>query len=192
MNRLNHIDIAKGLLIFLVIIGHTDFGTSLHAVQTFIFWFHMPAFYMISGMFLKEPTFSPLCDCTFLKKQISRYVIPYVSWCVLGYIVFHSEPISKNFVRIAYGGAINTLTYTYPYWFINALFLCIIISTQFIWLNRNKNKYTIAIVAIILFITTHFLPNSIKDLPWACWSVFYFLVILSRWFLFQAMFRKRD
>lgn len=48
--RNKQIDIVKGLLIILVIIGHFPF---LDQMAPYIFWFHMPAFFMLSGMFIK-------------------------------------------------------------------------------------------------------------------------------------------
>lgn len=43
MNRFQWIDIAKGLLIMLVVTGHSGIDAK------YIFWFHMPAFFIISG-----------------------------------------------------------------------------------------------------------------------------------------------
>ena len=44
------IDVMKGFLIALVVIGHShwEFGK-------IIYWFHMPVFFMISGYLLKVP-----------------------------------------------------------------------------------------------------------------------------------------
>ena len=52
--RINYIDLAKGIAILCVIIGHTfsayDQGNIL--VQ-FIYSFHMPLFFILSGWFVK-------------------------------------------------------------------------------------------------------------------------------------------
>ena len=46
-NRIAWIDVAKGITILLVIIGHTlTFGS---ATRNFIFSFHMPLFFILSG-----------------------------------------------------------------------------------------------------------------------------------------------
>ena len=44
------VDIAKGLLIILVVVGHTS-GLD-HDVSRYILWFHMPCFFIISGLFM--------------------------------------------------------------------------------------------------------------------------------------------
>lgn len=45
------VDIAKGLLILLVVVGHTS-GLN-NDVSRYILWFHMPCFFIISGLFMK-------------------------------------------------------------------------------------------------------------------------------------------
>lgn len=46
-NRITWVDVAKGIAILLVIIGHTvNFGSS---TRNFIFSFHMPLFFILSG-----------------------------------------------------------------------------------------------------------------------------------------------
>ena len=45
------IDIAKGLLILCVIIGH---GTKNQSLSDFMYRFHMPLFLILSGCFLKK------------------------------------------------------------------------------------------------------------------------------------------
>lgn len=51
MKRYCHIDMAKGLLISLVVLGHM---LPDNLVNRVIFWFHVPAFFILSGVFLKE------------------------------------------------------------------------------------------------------------------------------------------
>lgn len=51
--RLEYIDIAKGLGILLVVMGHNDFGLVSPFFYKFIYSFHMPLFFFLSGMFFK-------------------------------------------------------------------------------------------------------------------------------------------
>ena len=48
--RIEWIDICKGLGIFLVVIGHTSIAQISQTVYNWIYSFHMPMFYMLSGM----------------------------------------------------------------------------------------------------------------------------------------------
>ena len=51
--RINYIDIAKGLAIICVIIGHTfaKYDKLDRLVITFIYSFHVPLFFILSGFF---------------------------------------------------------------------------------------------------------------------------------------------
>ena len=48
MNRRSDIDIAKGFALFLVVLGHVV--TMHHTIFRWIYAFHMPAFFFLSGM----------------------------------------------------------------------------------------------------------------------------------------------
>ena len=78
MTRKVSIDIAKGLGICLVVLGHLSdyFGANMPRVYSFIYLFHVPLFFFLSGLFYKEydsfsvilkkevfPFISPICTC---------------------------------------------------------------------------------------------------------------------------------
>ena len=69
--RLEWLDIAKGIGIFLVVYGHSIAPYNLYA-----YYFHMPLFMILSG-FLYQPKQS---FRTFLWKKICSLYIPYVGW----------------------------------------------------------------------------------------------------------------
>lgn len=70
-NRLEHIDILKGLLIILVVIGHIGGIPTLHK---YIYWFHMPCFFMISG-YLFQAKKKKTKNIIITKIQIIQYHI---------------------------------------------------------------------------------------------------------------------
>lgn len=51
--RINAIDIAKGIGIILVIVGHALPSASM--VRVFVYTFHMPLFFILAGMVMKSP-----------------------------------------------------------------------------------------------------------------------------------------
>ena len=51
--RLMWVDVTKGFLMILVVIGHYP-GEVDFPFITYIYWFHMPAFFLLSGLFFKE------------------------------------------------------------------------------------------------------------------------------------------
>lgn len=69
--RLDWIDIAKGIAIILVIVGHTVPNPS--PLRHAIFSFHMPVFFILAGY-----TFRPKPWCELLSSSVSRLLMPYV------------------------------------------------------------------------------------------------------------------
>lgn len=108
-------DILKGLMIICVVIGHTD--ATLPYIN--VFWFHMPAFFLISGYLTTDWRL----DKKSWKKKIKKFVIPYITYSILLYIIFQPEPIIKNIARTLYAGRYNITMYSYPFWFINSLLI---------------------------------------------------------------------
>ena len=77
-NRNHVIDIAKGLGIFLVVFGHV---IHIAWVREYIWNFHMPLFFFISGFLFKEgEAFS-----SHLKKRVKSILIPYVIFFIVTY-----------------------------------------------------------------------------------------------------------
>lgn len=96
VKRNEQIDICRGLLILLVVIGHEVSMFSKH-----IYWFHMPAFFMLSGYLFKEHE-----KCyEHVKKTVKRYIIPYISYFIVLciYMIFFRvwsvQYVLKNVVK---------------------------------------------------------------------------------------------
>lgn len=107
-------DILKGILIVFVVIGHSQISTELHRI---IYWFHMPAFFLVNGYLSNNYTL----NWDNIITKFKRLIIPYLSFSVVLYIIFQPEPIWKNFLRVILGGSINTTSYSYP----TSLSICI-------------------------------------------------------------------
>lgn len=127
MSRILHLDILKAILIICVVIGHTN-GAGLPYLD--VFWFHMPAFFMVSGLVNRSWTLDRLS----FHKKMKRQVVPYFAYSVLLWIIFQQEPLLKNIVRTIYGGSFNITTVTYSFWFTNALFVTLI---AYSWLKTK-------------------------------------------------------
>ncbi len=102
--RLDWLDIAKGIAIMLVIIGHTVDKPSLE--RTLIFSFHMPLFFILAGF-----TFKPKPWKNLLVTSAARLLIPYMLvsfiWSIMS--------------ELAYGGEIFTLEF-FGNWATDALY----------------------------------------------------------------------
>lgn len=85
VNRIEFIDIAKGVTILLVIVGHVSTLPSL--MKGTIYSFHMPLFFMLSGYFLKiNENVKSLA-----KRMVSTVLLPYVIVAVLIFLVKNVE-----------------------------------------------------------------------------------------------------
>ena len=93
--RLEYIDIIKGIGIFLVVLGHV---TTNQNVYHFNYAFHMPLFFIISGMFLHDKP-------QFIRKQAKSLLLPYFSFGLLTYLYwwlvesrFRELPVGETFL----------------------------------------------------------------------------------------------
>ena len=85
--RLPEFDIAKGIAILCVILGHLGIGS----VNRVVFMFHMPLFFLISGYFLSTTdSFEQ-----FKIKKFKQCIIPYMATCAA--ICIASVPVSMYF-----------------------------------------------------------------------------------------------
>lgn len=72
-------DIAKGLGIILMVAAHANIPA-----KSFIYLFHMPLFFIISGYFFKPEYCKDLNSLLqFIKKQWKRLILPYILFCSL-------------------------------------------------------------------------------------------------------------
>lgn len=76
--RIDAIDIAKGIAIIAVLVGHSITPDMPQTVISLCFTFHMPLFFIASGYFFKAST-RP--DRAFVVKNAKALLIPYVLTC---------------------------------------------------------------------------------------------------------------
>lgn len=82
--RIEYLDVAKGVGILLVILGHNYVKASVPGMEQFIFSFHMPFFFLLSGMFFK-PDY-PLA--ILFKRRFTTLIRPYFTAIILLYAVY--------------------------------------------------------------------------------------------------------
>lgn len=78
--RYTWIDAMKGIGIFLVVFGHTiNTGELLH----WIYSFHMPLFFIISGFLVSPPPLRAEGIGDFIKKRLKTLMLPYLTFVVI-------------------------------------------------------------------------------------------------------------
>lgn len=95
VKRIGYIDIAKGIGITLVVMGHNDFSLISPFAHKLIYSFHMPMFFFMSGMFFK-PVVS---FWTFTRRRFDRVLRPFLFILLL--IYFMSISFSKVSILVA-------------------------------------------------------------------------------------------
>lgn len=73
-NRKQWVDILKGVLIIMVVLGHSYFEYS-----KYIYWFHMPVFFMLSGCVFRAPKIKIF---EWVKNSLIKYMIPFCVWWI--------------------------------------------------------------------------------------------------------------
>lgn len=84
LKRDTTLDIAKAICIILMVIGHSGCPKYL---SDFMYLFHMPCFFFISGLLFSEKYFTNLSFG--IKKKLKSYYIPFVKWELI-FLLFHN------------------------------------------------------------------------------------------------------
>lgn len=178
---INH---AKGIGIFLVVIGHTLRGLFANDLllaeglpaswNNWIYSFHMPLFFFISGLFIQSSVSKSISR--FLKKRLQFVVYPYLLWSwihiFLKLLVYAegSDGINfKSFLTIFYQPIDQ-------FWFFYVLLVLSLLYVGFYRLNVSNSWFMIASI----FMTAPFLLSQ----NILTWSV---LVLVSRFMFYFAL-----
>ncbi len=159
--RIEYIDIAKGIGILLVVMGHNDFAVISPYAYQVIYSFHMPLFFFLSGYFLK--TTIPFFD--FFKKRFNSLLKPYLFTIFI--IYFTSISFEKMGFRTAIQRILKSLYGAGYYidwvqlWFLPHLFVVSIYAFLFFALvGRWNNRY---VRWILLLVTLGISSLFLKD-----------------------------
>lgn len=156
--RAAYLDTAKGLLIILVVVGHVWQAVYhngilrdevvYHMVDNWIYSFHMPAFFLLSGLFAMRSAQRPIGE--FIRRKLRTIAYPYLLWSFL----------QSSLQLLMKESTTNSLTITdilripiYPqmqFWFLYALFFIFLF---FILLKQLTSSRLVFLgVGILLFV----------------------------------------
>lgn len=156
MNRVRYWDIAKGLAILLVILGHAvELGKqgSDHPLHLFIYSFHMPLFMIISG-YLFVQTLSRRTTKDILLKKIIQLLCPVFLFGTIEFFIVRFNPSLslKENLYFYYGTLVRTL------WFLQALFFA-----SMIYLFGERFLKHSRLIYIALMLAFVFTPDLFKS-----------------------------
>ena len=184
--RIDWIDYAKALGVFWVIMGHTYKGYSFIG---WIYSFHMPLFFFLSGITLKIEQIS--CK-EFLKKRVKSLLIPYILYSIV-YIMLeviksglngNMDETIKYFLRDAFW--IRGQQATIGLWFLPLLFLVEVLLMVVYKGIRSKNLRA----ASVLFITAMgflYADKIGKALPWGLDAALVVIFFLYAGYVFKQI-----
>lgn len=159
MTRNRYIDTVKAVGIFLVILGHHE-----TIFTQYIYSFHMPLFFFLSGIFHKNYSSYRI----FLEKKIKSLIIPYfffattlfLFWLVIarhfGEAKMRNTPVLEGILGIFTGNeilGISTMEWGVALWFILTLFIVVNI---YYFVSKLKNILNIVIINILFGIIGYY------------------------------------
>lgn len=162
-HRINWVDYAKGVAIILVLVGH---GLPAHnIINIWAYSFHMPLFFIISGLMIKPQTL----DCSIgkiIKKYAKGVLLPYYIFAGLTAVIEILKDILQK--EITSASVMDILIKVLSWqgvkadWFLPCLFIAIIFTCI---IYKSKKKYIgIGIMGLFTLFLCIFMPNIEENL----------------------------
>lgn len=158
MMRKPEFDIMKGVLIILVVIGHTSIKIPLFDP----FWFHMPAFFMITG-YLSQRWIS-FNDTAYLCHKTFQLLVPYLSYSILLFLLIGYSTFWKYTLKVFLGGTLNITPFSYPFWYVNTLLVALVAFGLIKQLMKSLQLLLIASLYLIVYLMAYW--NFHPPVPW--------------------------
>lgn len=145
--RITYLDTAKGILILLMLIGHIWNEGYAH---DFIYVFHMPAFFIISGMTSRPKEISIRGFGKYLFSRFKALLIPYL--CFEIYAIAADMICNGIYLNIkGYSYQILTLRlFNGPLWFLMVMFFSGILFFFLQGLKSRNKQYAVVLVLLLL------------------------------------------
>ena len=159
-NRLQYIDIAKGIVIILMVMGHSSLP---EYPQKWIFSFHMPFFFMVSGMLTNWKKQS-MKD--FINSKTKSLAIPFF---IYSSIVLLLTPLYMDMSIIEHTEIVVLKGWTStPLWFVPVLYFALLLCKLI--MSRKRSIQYISIGVLLIFT---FLYRGHNQLPWTIYTIPY-------------------
>ena len=195
-NRLKHLDIARGICIFFVVLGHAiipsirNNNKILEYIYKYIYSFHMPVFFIISGIIFENNVYKYDSKLQFFKKKAKLLLVPYLTFSVITYIgveiclrlngikeiLLGMGDQSSNFVNAIISIFFYNNHIDKHLWFVYLLFLIFSIN-----IITSKSKKKSLIISIVIVLTTYFF-NLTKYWDILKYSSFFVFFSLGRFY----------
>ncbi len=182
--RIDWIDVAKGIGIILVVFAHINFTP---AILDTIYSFHMPLFFIISGILFNKQKYSSFW--IFLKRKLQTLICPYVlfyslvliytyltKYIVSGFSNFDLSAFANHFLQMFLSQG-SAKVVSAPLWFVLCLFT---VEILYFFISKIDKKILVAIISaacvVIGWLFEVFIVSKYKILlPWSIDSALFAL-----------------
>lgn len=121
--RIDYIDLMKGICITLVVIVHCDVKFPVDILNDMLQNLRMPLYFFLSGLFFKE--YNSFFE--FVLKKVNKNVIPYVFFAFIPYLIFDiffNPEVKKTWMYYSF---MLIEPYNFSLWFLRSLFISYVI-----------------------------------------------------------------
>jgi fucose 4-O-acetylase-like acetyltransferase len=164
--RIVALDVAKGLGILLVVLGHNDvFRERAHSLYEAIYLFHMPLFFFLAGVTFRGGSVSEV-----VRKRARSLLVPYAAMsCVAVALAWQTGGAGtalSEFEGALYGTG-HTIRFV-PLWFLPCLFITAVFATV-AWVVLKKKGALLIFSCLCVPIGAWILDSSGRPpgLPWS-------------------------
>ncbi|MDR0546190.1 MAG: acyltransferase family protein [Dysgonamonadaceae bacterium] len=188
--RIEFIDALKGFAIFCVLWGHAlqylrgNYDFFHNPLFEFIYSFHMPLFFVVSGFFFASSLKLNIKD--FMLKKGKQLLLPCFSWAILFALLYVATTIYHN-TKIDYVRLLKSVSPLGWFWFLRELFIsyCIV----YFALKMLKKQWLACLLSICFVLIAPFCGTTQRFLLPMFWvgiflkDNYHFLEKYSKWIL---------
>lgn len=192
-DRIKYLDIAKFIGIFCIYLGH--FGSQAGNAFSFVFCFHVPLFFFLSGC--SEALSSDISWKEYIVKNVKRILLPFLFFSIISLlfqcIVYNSHnEIFPTFINII-KGSIRNQFFAGSLWFLTCLF---VMKIFFCFIRKIfKNKILILFICLGLFFVAELVinprpivtPHMIFNIDSACYYIIFYALGYYGWNLIKKI-----
>lgn len=154
MNRQKYLDVAKGIGILLVVLGHASLKNAY--VISYIYSFHMPLFFIIAGMLLQITSASNRPYGSVVKGRLYSIMLPYLVFSIIYTLL---DIILKDEYTLVNLKATICLQGSGPLWFLPTLFISELLFIAYLKYGGDKLGIIFSIITGSIGL---FVPKAIQ------------------------------
>jgi len=184
--RITSIDIVKGIAIIMVVYGHVMQGMAHRNLMympfhifsdTFIYSFHMPAFFFASGLFARLN--ANTSSTVLIQKKGEQLLWPYLLWALISLVTspFVSQYTSVGSHSQVFKDVISGIVLGTQSWFLWTLFFVYVIGI----LTRKVDRRLLLLISLALYYMMHFYGSILPGSANRIFTMLPYFVLSSRW-----------